>query len=133
MGITLKLCLSVSVSAFDFTLCDFFLCALTDKMFYLFSYFADTSDPFANTFSSDLAHCIDLTEKITVCEETKEMIREAMGLPKEQQEARLEEIRLHQRFLKKIENERRIIGEKTHRRKQFGIVTTYCYYLLLKL
>lgn len=45
------------------------------------------------------------------------MISEAMNLPGEQRDRRLEEIQQHARFLKGQEKRKKIINEKNHRRK----------------
>lgn len=58
-----------------------------------------------------------MTDDYTTCEETEEMISEAMNLPEEQRERRLEEIEQHVRFLKADEKRKKIMNEKNHRRK----------------
>lgn len=53
----------------------------------------------------------------TIDEETEEMITDAMLLPPEQRDQRLNEIYQHVRFLKRKEKRKKILTEKKHRRK----------------
>ncbi len=62
---------------------------------------------------------MELDDDHTICEETEEMIAEAMRLPEEQRERRLVEIHQHIRFLKGKEKRKKILEQKNHRRKCF--------------
>lgn len=76
-----------------------------------------SGDAFANIFTTNLEDCLEFTDDDVVCEETQEMIREAMDLPEGARERRLEEINQHIRFMKQKEAQKKILQEKNHRRK----------------
>lgn len=60
---------------------------------------------------------MDFNDDHTVCEETEEMIEEAMSMPQEQKERRLKEIHQHVRFRRAQEKRKKILSQKSHRRK----------------
>lgn len=76
-------------------------------------------DAYANIYSTNLEDCLAFEERNEECEETQELIKEAMKLPKGARERRLEEIGQHSRFLQRQEAKKRILNEKKHRRKWY--------------
>ncbi|XP_037052144.1 uncharacterized protein LOC119085765 [Bradysia coprophila] len=79
------------------------------------SYELNEHEAYANIFSTNLDDLLETSVDDSMDEETEELISEAMVLPPEQRERRLNEIHQHIRFLKRQEKSKKILNEKNHR------------------